>query len=953
MASRRKSTTPCMIRINNIAEQDDCEDLEVTTDDTVDKSLSQTMPSAQPAPERETDREKLDPESRLQRKQQGGYECKYCSFSTQSLNDFKEHVDSNHPNVILNPLYLCAVCNFNTKKFDTLTEHNEKCHPGENNFKFKRIKMNSQTILEQTIEDSNGAAGHDATTAQGAEGFSTFPLGKSTTVMIGKPKIDNKQILQKGEKLGNHVDALIAKDQIAAVNVNGTVIIPEATIKEGVSHVTPLLQRPPNYNLVPKIAVPLNTTKYNPSLDSNTTLITSFNKFPYPTHAELSWLTAQSKHPEEQIKVWFTTQRLKQGITWSPEEVEEARKKMFNGSIPPVHQTFTVQPTPLSQPAKVSQPLIQTVPCQLLGQSSLVLTTVANGSNVTCPPVALTVSNQVDTFKRPLPAPAMAPEVKRSMVSPKAVPLLGPVRKRSTPALLAAPDVKRAISGPFGAQESKRLMAPPTVPSEMKRSMAPPLVAPEMKRPLVSPVVAPEMKRPMVSPLVPSAVTNESKRLTPAPLICPDGTWSTCPGPELKQTITAPVMSSEVKRPTIIKSIQPSLKAASPVPSFPLNCSKGRDQITELLACPVMNQQPEDKAVNLQIETSGVTQTNIKNSFNNEHYNNHKPIPHFGTDPLPKDMSKKSIPTQFPLLERVKGKTSEQLKILEDSFQRSSFPTLGEIDGLVTETRLSKNEINSWFSERRALRDNLEQALLNSMNLKKAHMEESQHRLGKQNGLHELESHNRISPLPIIAPSNCSTIIDETSLGQLRNVFALTRWPSPEEYNNLEVQTGLARTDIVRWFKDSRLALKSGNLEWMELFQKLGNKDLNGLGSPASTESTQSIPKQHYQDKMQRDQDVKRFSEGATLSSQEIKNWFTNNLGQNIAGSKNGIQDGRPRQDRGGWHDGRRLWKVDRIKYTTGENGGKLSFAQKSGRKDRNSIFRISEPITLHLRCPS
>lgn len=72
---------------------------------------------------------------------------------------------------------------------------------------------------------------------------------------------------------------------------------------------------------VPKIAVPLNTTKYNPTLDDNLTLISSFNKFPYPTQAELSWLTAASKHPEEQIKVWFTTQRLKQGISWSPEEV--------------------------------------------------------------------------------------------------------------------------------------------------------------------------------------------------------------------------------------------------------------------------------------------------------------------------------------------------------------------------------------------------------------------------------------------------------------------------------------------------------------------------------------------------------------------------------------------------------------------------------------------------------
>lgn len=32
------------------------------------------------------------------------------------------------------------------------------------------------------------------------------------------------------------------------------------------------------------------------------------------------------------------------------------------------------------------------------------------------------------------------------------------------------------------------------------------------------------------------------------------------------------------------------------------------------------------------------------------------------------------MPGQFPLLERVKGKSAEQLKALEESFQRSSSP---------------------------------------------------------------------------------------------------------------------------------------------------------------------------------------------------------------------------------------------------------------------------------------
>lgn len=52
-------------------------------------------------------------------------------------------------------------------------------------------------------------------------------------------------------------------------------------------------------------------------------------------------------------------------------------------------------------------------------------------------------------------------------------------------------------------------------------------------------------------------------------------------------------------------------------------------------------------------------------------------------------------------------------------------------------------------------------------------------------------------------------------------MFCQTQWPSPEEYSQLEVQTNLGRTDIVRWFKDHRSALKNGEtLDWMEGFQK-------------------------------------------------------------------------------------------------------------------------------------
>lgn len=192
--------------------------------------------------------------SRPQHKQQGGYECKYCSFSTQNLNTFKEHVDANHPNVILNPLYLCAVCNFKTKKFDTLTEHNERCHPGESNFKFKRIKMNNQTILEQTIEGcSNNAVIYNTASTNAAKGdeLSTQPIGKPTAVKVSKPKIMTSDGKGTDYQLGK-VTHDLSKKQITAVNVNGTVIIPEATLlkADSLSHIMPSLQRPVNYTQV-------------------------------------------------------------------------------------------------------------------------------------------------------------------------------------------------------------------------------------------------------------------------------------------------------------------------------------------------------------------------------------------------------------------------------------------------------------------------------------------------------------------------------------------------------------------------------------------------------------------------------------------------------------------------------------------------------------------------------
>ncbi|XP_061597425.1 zinc fingers and homeoboxes protein 2-like [Cololabis saira] len=940
MSSRRKSSTPCMVRVVNDLpdEQDDPEevmDIQALPGDVVSEQSESAENSQDSRPENQVDpdqqtflkpveegkggrsgkgdqtpvieevvarlaKDKKDKESdqACQKKQPRGYECKYCPFSTQNLNDFKEHVDCSHPNVILNPLYLCAVCNFNTKKFDSLTEHNESRHPGETNFKFKRLKMNNQTILEQTIEGKDNSTECEMTNEQGEGNISpVFPPCISTTVKTP----GNMQPLYGGSALKSQLDSLIQKDQITALNINGTVIIPEPTILQGLSHVSPMLQRPPNFNSVPKIAVPLNTTKYNPSLDDNLTLIASFNKFPYPTHAELSWLTAASKHPEEQIKVWFTTQRLKQGITWSPEEVEEARKKMFNGSIPPAHHTFTSMPTsPVSQSStKASkQPVVHTTvrhPCH-------VRTTAFNGCSV------------VTTTKSAIGVPAGSSHTLKRSLPTHLTSVFGPESKR--PIMAVAPH--------SGDPKDKVLMAPPPPPPPQKDRfpMAPPPVRSEMKRPVAAPLVNAEMKRPSAAvPLLPSlsslsssssskgkhvtAIGNPKTRpmvslpsimfpesltrptIVPPPILAPSfkntflvprsgpiiskekhANTHTLPASDLNLPSSPPLINSQIRRPTIIQSVRTPAKGPSQIQGFPLDSKASKEQ----QGLEVKASYPGgDTVASLLAEANGSPFLDGKRSQDQTSHAHNNGIIHLdvGETPAaqkPDFQQKTSVLTQFPLLERMKGKTAKQLKILEENFLRNSFPSHGDVDYLVAATGLSHQEIESWFAERRALRDNLEQALLNSMGTKRmgiggvAGLSEKQlhqqHQTQQMNGIHKTSTSvgslksppQPLHPLSINAPSttapsipnsnSCSVPPDSRSLALLKDDFAQTQWPSLEEFSQLEGQMGLARSELSRWFTDTRL--QSGGMELTELFHKNGLNGGQGGKPVSSPENTPS-----------------------------------------------------------------------------------------------------------------
>ncbi|KFP35300.1 Zinc fingers and homeoboxes protein 1 [Chlamydotis macqueenii] len=459
MASKRKSTTPCMVLAN---EQDP--DLETVSD------LEEGPPVLAPADNLPAEsitsdedvHECVDSDNQKNtNKVEGGYECKYCTFQTPDLNMFTFHVDSEHPNVVLNSSYVCVECNFLTKRYDALSEHNLKYHPGEENFKLTMVKRNNQTIFEQTVNDLtfDGSFVREENTEQANSSevpSSGISISKTPIMKMMKNKTETKRIAvfhnvaddipgeEKGSENEPNSEEVVENPPPAvseskashsvvcsAADVASAVVTPAPVLQPGVAQVITAVTAPQNSNLIPKVLIPVNSIPaYNTALDSNPLLLNTYNKFPYPTMSEITVLSTQAKYTEEQIKIWFSAQRLKHGVSWTPEEVEEARRKQFNGTVHTVPQTITVIPAHISAASNGLPSILQT--CQIVGQPGLVLTQVAGANTLpVTAPIALTVAgvpNQTQLQKSQIHTAQPIAESKQVA----AVPAPQPIKNEST-----------------------------------------------------------------------------------------------------------------------------------------------------------------------------------------------------------------------------------------------------------------------------------------------------------------------------------------------------------------------------------------------------------------------------------------------------------------------------------------------------------------------------------------
>lgn len=164
--------------------------------------------------------------------------------------------------------------------------------------------------------------------------------------------------------------------------------------------------------------------------------------------------------------------------------------------------------------------------------------------------------------------------------------------------------------------------------------------------------------------------------------------------------------------------------------------------------------------------------------------------------------------------QKFKEKTPEQLLILEASFQKSDTPSDEELSRLRAETKLTRREVDAWFTERRKM--SLASPLKDTD--------------GEGESPKMKPASSCSAPERQATPPAGRKILKKTpeQLHILKKAFVRTQWPTADEYEQMSKETGLPRTYIVNWFGDTRYACKNSNLKWFYLYQSGKVQQLGG-----------------------------------------------------------------------------------------------------------------------------
>lgn len=976
MASKRKSTTPCMIPLKSMHMQ---EEVELEGDPPDCQSHPGKDSSSLSAEEtcEQTTQDVVDP-SRPDRdnvlEELGTCICRPCGFESQDLNLFLDHVYSGHADFRAEPSFCCVDCGVSTPKFEGLALHNARAHPSSVATILQVRRRDRRIIVEQSLVVGEGSKEYEISITKTP--IMKMLKGKSEPKRIvvshtadeqTLDSVTSREVEKKDMPAVTHVPTIVhngapskvtVPSAIQIVNSSGTLPVLKTAITQVVSMVQnrTLHQQAPisastststsNSRNLPKVMIPLSSIPtYNAAMDTNSFLKTSFSKFPYPTKAELCYLTVVTKYPEEQIKIWFTAQRLKQGISWSPEEIEDARRKMFNTIIqtaPPTPQqprhshhtssqhTITVLPASLG-PSGIPQILQGS----LVSQGGVIVTqpVMANGIQVSSAPVALAVTPKPQAAAKPV------------------------MQARPAAALIADKGVSMVV-GTVGSSSSGSTVITTSTPSSVITSNN---ISRNTSVISITGSSSGNNNSNNNSRSNSSSNNNSSNNNTSTSSTSNSNSSSSSSNISSNSSNSSSINSS-ISKVTDLQPPAPGVSHSSRTlpssfldPSFYKN-KKSQEQLSALKQSFIRCQFPGLEEVERLTKITGLTVREVRKWFSDRryHYRNLKgsrsgvgglfsgnlvdladssstsesPKPNqSGQSPPRQQQQQTSPPTptrraprqqtpDFTAI-RYKERDPQQVRALEASFAQDPSPSDEEVGRLRAETKMTRREIDGWFSERRkkaaaekkkeeaerAEEDDISEkngeAKLDmedsSQTTSQQHVKEEKHKdeascstpkvnpikinlkmlkVTESNGKAEAEGAQsaRVEGQTTPPPSTSSSSQGKDSpdpFHLLKQFFVRARWPNSAQHDDLSAKTGLPRAEVVRWFGDARYSHKNGQLEWLETYQQMAEerKDLE------KAEST--VLKDHLSlhGKLE-EEHVNGLVESSGLSEEQVRRWF-------------------------------------------------------------------------------
>ncbi|KAM3621389.1 uncharacterized protein V6R79_010644 [Siganus canaliculatus] len=777
MASKRKSTVPCMIPSKSKHVREEIilgslpELLPTIPEDSIlsisgDKSghFSHSAPKS---------------EIGIEMQKGGTYSCPKCRFESRDLNYFLDHMHNCHLDFRAQPTFYCLNCGVSVVRFEALALHNANAHPkimeGLVTASLTVNKRDGVTTVEQSLFTDSGEDYRE----------SGISLTKTPIAKMMKAKGEHKKIvvshtvevqkIDTGKDVDPSMLTNVPELQNGALSVSAAPAMPRTTVSHVITTTvpnqvfhqhTPSLYSPPSSDSnkdLPKVMIPLSSIPtYDAAMDTSSFLKTSFGKFPYPTKAELCYLTVVSEFPEEQIKLWFTAQRLKQGISWSPEEIEEARRKMFN--------TVFQGGAPQKQPA---------------AQRSRHVNHIVTHHTVSAHP----------GLKGPNFQMAKVP--------------YGSLKTRSVGVIATQPNLS---TNPHVTRVSYSTpIAPPEFPSTLKTT--------KVLTKNIQPSVEPDKSNGLSLDMAGSSgcVSSTSSRSS--------SSSSSCSSSSSISSYSSSNNGGETVTTKLVHNSSPN-NSISSIATCSTNISNNEEHCVA-----DTNGKPNVKNSSLPIRLEGSNSTksqviiditsksNITCNNNNnsgiigqqEHVHTTKPNNEYpsttcdDSTPILNHASKSPTEsTSTTVITKSSPSTSDEGKSTKD------FP----IKGMSILQQLIKEE-DPFARDRSCPEMKVDHIKINFKRLK---MNEPE---AISEGVPQ-EHKSEISEVPTSQPSFPPPWGNKTpqQLHILRQVFSNTRWPSSQQYEDLSVQTGLPKSEVVRWFSDSRYSHKNGQLKWLETYQR-------------------------------------------------------------------------------------------------------------------------------------